>query len=75
MATILDATSLNSGLLACCRLGRQQSDLRVSFSLDVAVVALLYTEGPFVPFPMSYYPLCLLIPNIQFDPPPPPGDK
>jgi hypothetical protein len=31
----------------------QQSDLRVSFSLDVVVVAFMNTEGPFVPFPMS----------------------
>jgi hypothetical protein len=34
----------------------QQSDLRVSFSLDVVVVAFMNTEGPLVPFPMSYYP-------------------
>jgi hypothetical protein len=31
----------------------QQSDLRVSFVLDVVVVAFMNT---FVPFPMSYYP-------------------
>ena len=34
----------------------QQSDLRVSFSLDVVVVAFMNTEGPLVPFPMSYCP-------------------
>jgi hypothetical protein len=34
----------------------QQSDLRVSFSLDVVVVAYMIKEGPLVPFPMSYYP-------------------
>ena len=34
----------------------QQSDLRVSFSLDVVVVAFMNKEGPLVPFPMSYYP-------------------
>jgi hypothetical protein len=34
----------------------QQSDLRVSFALDVVVVAFMNTEGPLVPFPMSYYP-------------------
>ena len=33
----------------------QQSDLRVSFALDVVVVAFMNT-GPVVPFPMSYYP-------------------
>jgi hypothetical protein len=31
-------------------------DLRVSFSLDVVVVAFMNTEGPLVPFPISYYP-------------------
>jgi hypothetical protein len=35
MATILDAASLNSELLACEDKQLQQSDLRVSFSLDV----------------------------------------
>jgi hypothetical protein len=52
MAKIQDAASLNSGLLACWRLWRQklqQSDLRVSFSLDVVVVAFMNTEGPLVP--------------------------
>ena len=34
----------------------QQSDLRVSFALDVVVVAFMNTEGPLVPFPISYYP-------------------
>ena len=34
----------------------QQSDSRVSFAFDVVVVAFMKTEGPFVPFPMSYYP-------------------
>jgi hypothetical protein len=33
----------------------QQSDLKVSISLDVVVVAFMNTEGPLVPFPMSYY--------------------
>jgi hypothetical protein len=34
----------------------QQSDERVSFPLDVVVVAFMNTEGPLVPFPISYYP-------------------
>ena len=34
----------------------QQSDLKVSFSLDVVVVAFMNTEGSLVPFAMSYYP-------------------
>ena len=61
---MLDAASLNSGLLAChsedCEDKKlQQSDLRVSLSLDfvvVVVVVFMNTEGPLVPFPMSYYP-------------------
>ena len=60
MAKIIDAASLNSGLLRlvenCEDNKLQQSDLRVSFSLDVVVVAFMNTEGPLVPFPMSYYP-------------------
>jgi hypothetical protein len=31
----------------------QQRDLRVSFALDVVVVAFMNTEGPLVPFPIS----------------------
>ena len=57
MAKIIDAASLNSGLLRlvenCEDNKLQQSDLRVSFSLDVVVVAFMNTEGPLVPFPMS----------------------
>jgi hypothetical protein len=60
MAKIIDAASLNSGLLRlvenCEDNKLQQSDLRVSFSLDVVVVAFMNTEGPLVPFPMSCYP-------------------
>jgi hypothetical protein len=40
----------------CEELFLQQSDLRVSFSLDVVVVGLMTSERPLVPFPMSYYP-------------------
>jgi hypothetical protein len=32
----------------------QQSDLRVSFSLDVVVVAFMNTEGPLVPFKILF---------------------
>ena len=47
MATIIDAASLNSGLVENCEDKKlQQSDLRVSFSLDVVVVAFMNTEGP-----------------------------
>ena len=33
----------------------QQSDLRVSFALDVVVIAFMNTEGPVVPFLKEIY--------------------
>jgi hypothetical protein len=39
----------------CEEIVLQQSDLRVSFSLGVVVIAFMNTEGPVVPFLKEIY--------------------
>jgi len=47
---------VGSSLVEDCEDKKLQQSDRVSFSLDVVVVAFMNTEGPLVPFPVSYYP-------------------